>query len=233
MERETIAFIRNTFTIPDEMTDEEIEASEKRVDELLNERKVVCIGNLIELDSIKKEHLGIDLGHKMLLEGLDFFFLDTCERLFIEGYYGPCVIWQRALIEYCLQIDCLSSKDVSQEIKNRINDKGKNPKIDDLKRTLMDAGLFSGEDEKALQLIVPNGDAVVHHRYDLIPGGKKIGDYPIAIASVKPTYQGIVTEGIDARKTVEVNRMNEERRMAKESFIALYGYLRRKEERLF
>ena len=172
--------------------------------------------NVIVLREIKHQ----SMGNRTIKGGiLETRMLQVLDNLFIEAYYGPACVAARSTLEFILQNDCLDSTKVPTTFKKRIDDPNtRNPGIYDLLKELQKTNEWSKvDDEPSIKIIVDNGDWNVHHRIPQITQGKPAQAYPLGMTNVVPTYNGLKIIPLPDRWTYEMNRGNEELRMAKES----------------
>ena len=225
MEKKWIEHIRCHYEIPASMTDEDIGQIEDSLKDLPQYSAPIRVANFIELTELRKSFFPTKPLLGIFPTGFDTRWQGLCERLFLEGYYGPCCIWVRATVELMLQELCLLNPNVDREFKERIRGPGQNPGIGSCLSKL--GGALSEEDQRCCQAIANRGDWVVHHRLDEIMGGR----------TLKGLLRGwgVAEKNLDApgfkdseRQIMQANRINQERTMAKESMEQLYGFLSRR-----
>jgi hypothetical protein len=82
------------------------------------------------------------------------------------------------------------------------------------------------DDKCSISIIQNNGDAVTHHRYEMLSKNKTFEDYQMGIVKVRKSIsEGLKVEKPDERKTHEFNRGNDERDRAKESLKEIYSLI--------
>jgi len=224
LEKKWIQFIRSKYDIPEATTDDEICKLETSLGNLPHVFDPIRVANWIELLELRKIFFPGKPQLGVFTSGYDNSWQGCSERLFLEGYYGPSCIWSRAALELLLQEICLSDKKVDREFKDQIRRPGRNPSIEKCVRKLGDS--LSKSDTIACRTIAKNGDAVVHHRLDIITKGKSIEDI---LRGWGVAEKNINKPGIKANERLLLmgHRLSKERGMAKSSLEQLYGILSR------
>jgi hypothetical protein len=222
MKREWIDFIRKGFGIPTSITDDEINEFENRLKSLPHTSEEIRVANLIDLVQLRKRYFADMPQLGIFPSGFDLLWQGCCERMFLEGQYGPCCVWARATLQLVLHEMCLFDKYVKPEFKGQIRHSDRTPGIGECTKALGSA--WTSEDEMARKTIEDNGDAVVHHNLDQIAGRKKLEEILRG--------WGVADENLDApgfkaneRLLLMAYRPEREREMAKSSLEALYGFL--------
>ena len=228
-----VGLVRQLFIMPSGITDEDIEKILQEAQVLITDKIHVVAGNIIEqremaekaLQAAGKSCSDITIGD------WEARGRDLTELLFRWGFYGASCVWARALVEYMLQDDVIQNAGKSPELagfKQKIESPGWNPGIDEMFRALVKAGIWSNADSPDFDLIKNHGDWVVHHRYDMTTKGEMASRYKFGFARVTFGVEGVKVVDNEDRKTLEFNRDNEERRLAKESLKSLYDLIVRR-----
>lgn len=224
MEREWIDFIRREFGIPTSITDDEINEFENRLKYLPQTSDPIRAANFIDLVQLRKRYFPDMPQLGRFPSGFDLMWYGCCERMFLEGQYGPCCVWARATLQLVLHEMCLFNKNVKPDFKEQIRHSDLTPGIGGCARALGSA--WTSEDESARKIIENNGDAVVHHNLDQIASRKKLEEIL--------SGWGVADENLNApgfkaneRQLLMAYRPKREREMAKHSLEALYGFLSR------
>lgn len=222
------SWIRKNFDIPEYISDDHLKTLGKSRLKEFNKSLGVIIGNLIELEELKKEYKKLE--ERIEKEGVNIQYtfsdrlLFLTENAFVEGYYEGCCMVARATLEKLLQEQCMRF----EEFKKQIEGEGRNPYLGDMMRKLEKKDNWSSGLRESAELVKNNGDWQAHHRLEKISQGRTAEDYRwgVAIVKIDPT-KGVIKLGPDVRATLEVNRSNEARRMCKESLLALYKLFKR------
>ena len=225
-----VILVREHFEVPSRMTDAQVEEILTEATDLVNTKVYVVAGNMIEQREVADEAMK-DRGKSwsdLVIDDWEAHARDITELLFREGFYGPSCVWARALLEYILQDDVILHAEKSPKLlglKQQIEKPGRNPGIEDMIKALMNARVWTVSDQPHFERIKDNGDWVIHHRYDMTTGGAMASKYKFGFALVTFGVDGVKKVGNLDRKTLEFNRSNEERRLAKESLAALYALI--------
>lgn len=235
MKQDDISWVRKTYKIPDKITDERISEVFKLLSSggffiSLRER----VGNELEKELLLTEVFSEFHSRSVILENqYEIRLQRTCEELFVMGYYDASCVMSRAFAEYLLQNTCLEllsaeGPDKERKIIDWIKNKGSNPPIKEMKDAL--GSRLTDEEKCEIDMIVHNGNWVVHHQYGKMTDGKMADKYSRKMPLFRINKQ---TKRLDIipdheRSTLEWNRPWEERRMALESLRALYRLIYRR-----
>jgi hypothetical protein len=225
MEKKEIELLRENCEIARGMKDEEIDKLDAYLKETpcLRRPDFLQVANLIELKDLRKScypAMPEPFAHPY---GENLFWLFCCESLFVEGHYGPCCIWARAVVEFELQEFCLLDAIVPEGFKTQIRNRGKHrtPGLDECLEKLKLGNSLRPEDHKACAAVKDNGDYVVHHRLDRI-----MGQIPEDIFRQRGVPESEVNSlGLEDRRVLmKILRYDRERIRAKESMKNLYEF---------
>lgn len=226
MEKEWIAIARVACKLPETVTDEEFNLREAELRKSPHTIDSIRVANFIELRTLKQSSIPECPQMGLFPSGYDLLWQGRCERMFIEGFYGPCCVWARATVELLLQEMCLLDPGASVRFRGWVRrHKGKNPGIDECMGWIVES--FSSDDCRACATIKDNGDWVAHNRIDKISGDESLEDVlrGWGVSEEHLNRPGFKTQ---ERLLRIANRHDKERGLALSSMKALYSFLSRR-----